>query len=79
MIPDYQSLMLPLLKIASDGAEHRISDVTGLLAKKLNLTDAEAAEMLEQLTTLMMRHNVGVRVAETLHLKKVDEDFFGEE
>jgi len=34
MIPDYQSLMLPLLMIASDGAEHRISDVVGQLAKK---------------------------------------------
>jgi restriction system protein len=33
----------------------------------------------KQLTSLMLRHNVGVRVAETLHLKKVDEDFFGEE
>jgi len=33
----------------------------------------------KQLTALMMRHNVGVRIAETLHLKKIDEDFFGEE
>jgi restriction system protein len=33
----------------------------------------------KQLTSLMLRHNVGVRVAETLHLKKLDEDFFGEE
>jgi restriction system protein len=32
-----------------------------------------------QLTGLMMRHNVGVRIAETLYLKKVDEDFFGED
>ena len=33
----------------------------------------------KQLTALMLRHNVGVRVAETLHIKKLDEDFFGEE
>jgi restriction system protein len=33
----------------------------------------------KQLTSLMLRHNVGVRIAETLHLKKVDEDFFGDE
>jgi restriction system protein len=32
-----------------------------------------------QLTMLMIRHNVGVRVAETLHIKKVDEDFFSED
>jgi restriction system protein len=31
------------------------------------------------LTALMLRYNVGVRVAETLHVKKLDEDFFGEE
>ena len=29
-----------------------------------------------QLVTLMIRHNVGVRIDETLYLKKVDEDFF---
>jgi restriction system protein len=33
----------------------------------------------KQLTSLMLRHNVGVRVVETLHLKKVDEDFFDDE
>jgi restriction system protein len=33
----------------------------------------------KQLTTFMIRHAVGVRIAETLYLKKVDEDFFGEE
>ena len=31
------------------------------------------------LTALMLRHNVGVRVSETLHIKKLDEDFFSEE
>lgn len=33
----------------------------------------------EQLAALMVRHNVGVRVDETLYLKKIDEDFFAEE
>jgi restriction system protein len=33
----------------------------------------------EQLTNLMIRHNVGVRTEETLYLKKVDEDFFLDE
>jgi restriction system protein len=32
-----------------------------------------------QLATLMIRHNVGVRTAETLHVKKIDEEFFTEE
>jgi restriction system protein len=33
----------------------------------------------EQLTSLMMRYGVGIRVAETLKIKKIDEDFFSEE
>jgi restriction system protein len=33
----------------------------------------------EQLTALMIRHNVGARIDETLYIKKVDEDFFVEE
>lgn len=45
-IPDYQSLMLPVLKLASDGAEHRISDVVDALAVQLKLTDAEREELL---------------------------------
>ena len=32
-----------------------------------------------QLTSLMIRYNVGVRSAETLHIKKIDEDFFPED
>ena len=33
----------------------------------------------EQLTSLMLRHDVGVRIADTLYIKKIDEDFFSEE
>jgi restriction system protein len=32
-----------------------------------------------KLAALMIRHNVGVRTAETLHVKKLDEDFFTDE
>ena len=46
MIPDYQTLMLPLLKYVGDGREHRISDVITALANKLGLTEAEMAEIL---------------------------------
>ena len=46
MIPDYQTLMLSLLKYAGDGKEHRIGDVIGPLANKLGLTDPEIGEML---------------------------------
>ena len=30
----------------------------------------------DQLTKLMIRYNVGCRIEDTLHIKKVDEDFF---
>jgi restriction system protein len=45
-IPDYQSLMLPVLKIASDGNEHRISEVVDVLAHDHQLTDSEREELL---------------------------------
>jgi restriction endonuclease Mrr len=45
-IPDYQSLMLPVLKLAGDSDEHRMSDVVDALATQLNLTEAEREELL---------------------------------
>lgn len=45
-IPDYQSLMLPLLKLTSNEKEHSLKDATGVLAKEFNLSKTELAEML---------------------------------
>ncbi|MBL8908580.1 MAG: restriction endonuclease, partial [Rhizobiales bacterium] len=44
-VPDYQSLMLPVLKKAA-GGEVRIGDVVEALAEELGLTDDEKAELL---------------------------------
>lgn len=41
-----------------------------LLSKRIVLIDGD------QLTVLMIRHNVGCRVEETLAIKKIDEEFF---
>src|SRR5438105_2273286 len=46
MIPDYQSLMLPLLRLAEDRREHRIGDVIAPLGARLGLTEEELKEML---------------------------------
>lgn len=46
MIPDYQTLMLPLLRLAEDGHEHRISGVVKPLGKQLGLGPNELSEML---------------------------------
>ena len=45
-IPDYQSLMLPLMELTSDKKEHSLKDATVVLAKEFNLSDAELVEML---------------------------------
>ena len=46
MIPDYQSIMLPLLKLISDGKEYRMRLVTDELAIKLGVTEEEQKELL---------------------------------
>ncbi len=46
MIPDYQNLMLPLLKILRDGQEHSLSEVIETLANELQLTDEDRKELL---------------------------------
>ena len=46
MIPDYQSLMLPLLKFISDGQTHSTQDAVIILSKEFNLTDEDLNEWL---------------------------------
>lgn len=45
-IPDYQTLMLPLLKLAKDEKVISLRDATDKLAKEFNLTEDELAELL---------------------------------
>lgn len=45
-IPDYQSIMLPLLRLSSDGEEHRFWNAVDQLAAGFELTDEERSEML---------------------------------
>jgi len=45
-VPDYQSLMLPLLKIAGDGNEHSKNEVIERLAQQFGLSENERNEML---------------------------------
>jgi len=44
-IPDYQTLMLPVLQLASEG-EQRVADVVDLLADRLGLTEEERQKLL---------------------------------
>lgn len=45
-IPDYQSIMLPLLKFTSDEKEHSLRETIEALADEFNLTDEERKELL---------------------------------
>ena len=45
-VPKFDALMLPLLKIASDGQEHRLNDVIQPIANALGLSDADREEQI---------------------------------
>jgi restriction system protein len=46
MIPDYQEIMLPLLKLAGDGETHKFREVVSELADQFDLTEEERKQML---------------------------------
>jgi restriction system protein len=45
-IPDFQTVMRPLLELASDGGEHSLADAREKLARVFKLTDQETKELL---------------------------------
>lgn len=45
-IPDFQSLMLPLMNLIADEKEHAIRDATLTIGQQFNLSESEWAEML---------------------------------
>ena len=45
-IPDFQSLMLPLLEAVRDGGEHQTKSLVETLAKRYQLTQEERTQLL---------------------------------
>ena len=45
-IPDYQTIMLPLLKLAGDGKEHSLREAIDRLASEFKLSDEERKELV---------------------------------
>ena len=45
-VPDFQSLFLPVLKFASDGNEHSLSETIEKIARQLGLSEADSDEIL---------------------------------
>ena len=58
-IPDYQSLMLPLLKLAADGREHRFRDAIEQLAAEFRVGDNERGELLPSGAQPVLDNRVG--------------------
>ncbi len=59
MIPDYQSLMLPLLKLVSDKQEHKYRDIIEILATEFQVTDEERKELLASGNQAIFDNRVG--------------------
>jgi restriction system protein len=45
-IPDYQTIMLPVLELAADGEEHAVGETVGALADRFGLSPEERAQLL---------------------------------
>lgn len=59
MIPDFQKIMLPLLKYAEDGQEHHIRDAIEHLADEFNLSEEERRELLPSGQQAVFDNRVG--------------------
>lgn len=58
-IPDYQSIMLPLLKLVGDQEEHSLRQSIDALADEFGLTDAERKELLSSGQQAVFDNRVG--------------------
>jgi len=66
-VPDFQSLMLPLLKFSSDKKEHSIREAIGHLADEFGLTEDDKNELLPSGNQSILANRVGWS---RTHLKK---------
>jgi len=58
-IPDYQSVMLPLLKLAGDGQEHAMRSAIDLLGRQFKLSDDELTQLLPSGASSVFASRVG--------------------
>lgn len=58
-IPDYQTLMLPVLRLAADGKEHKFSQTVEELADEFNLSTEERNELLPSGSQAVFNNRVG--------------------
>jgi restriction system protein len=58
-IPDFQSVMLPLMKFSSDGNEHTLREAIDSLAGQFTLSEEELSELLPSGTQSIFDNRVG--------------------
>lgn len=58
-IPDYQTAMLPLLKLVADGREYKFNDLVETLGDQFGLTEEEKNELLPSGQTFLFGNRVG--------------------
>ncbi|SFL29800.1 restriction system protein [Nitrosomonas aestuarii] len=58
-IPDYQTLMLPVLKLAPDNRKHKFSQEVEKLADEFKLTADERSELLPSGSQVLFTNRVG--------------------
>jgi restriction system protein len=59
MIPDYQTVMLPLLKVMSDEKTHKLRELIEVLQNHFQLTEDEKAELLPSGSQAIFDNRVG--------------------
>jgi len=59
MIPDYQTLMLPLLKLVSDSEEHKMREIIEELAMQFKLSDDDRKALLASGSQFVFNNRVG--------------------
>jgi len=58
-LPDYQSCMLPILKILGDGQDHHVRELTERVADEFGLTDSQRQERLPSGQQTIIANRVG--------------------
>lgn len=58
-IPDYQTIMLPLLKKLSDGNAYPLKELIEILAREFQLSDDDLNELLPSGQSFMFSNRVG--------------------
>lgn len=59
MLPDFQTIMLPVLKLLNDKKEHKLQELIAKISDDFNLTEAEKKELLPSGNQAIINNRVG--------------------